>query len=88
MPLVKVSTKGQMIIPSQIRKAFHIKPETKLDVHVEGDKIVISPIPDDPIEACCGALQLDKSVRQVMKDVRREEKGLELKKFRRFQSHE
>lgn len=40
---VKVSSKGQLVIPSAIRDALAIKPGTKIAMTVEGSRIVLQP---------------------------------------------
>jgi antitoxin PrlF len=42
--LSKVTTKGQITIPADIRSRFHILPNDNVDFIVDGDKIVITPI--------------------------------------------
>lgn len=56
MPIVTVTPKGQVMIPSALRKRFGIKPGQKMSVEAEGDLIIIRPLPDDPIDALYGIL--------------------------------
>lgn len=49
-------------------------------MHIEDYKIVAYPIPDDPIDACCGIIKLEKSALEIMKEIRSEEKTLEQKR--------
>ena len=48
MPKVKTSTKGQIVIPKEIRDALGIKPGSILNIHVEGKKIILEPAPSPP----------------------------------------
>jgi AbrB family looped-hinge helix DNA binding protein len=50
-----VSTKGQTVIPKEVREALGIKEGTKLFWWVDGERVVIRPLPDDPIAAARGA---------------------------------
>jgi len=84
MSTVRVSNKGQIVIPAKIRKELNINPKTKLEIYREGDKIIAYSIPPDPIEACYGAIKLDKSATEIMRETREEEKILEENKFGRF----
>lgn len=49
--VVRVSTKGQLVIPKPIREALGIKPGTEVRVAVEGKHIILSPInAEDPLD--------------------------------------
>lgn len=42
--IVRLSTKGQLVIPSQIREALGLKPGMKFDVRIEGSEIIFVPL--------------------------------------------
>ncbi len=42
---VKLSSKGQLVLPSSIRNRFGFKPGEQLSIDVEGDKIIITRDP-------------------------------------------
>ena len=54
---VTVSVKGQMVIPAKIRKKYHIKPESKVELIDTGKEIVIIPIPSNPFRQSKGILK-------------------------------
>ncbi len=56
MPIVTVTPKGQVMIPASLRKRFGIKPGRKVSVEVEGDRLVVRPLPEDPVDALYGIL--------------------------------
>ena len=52
----QVSTKGQMVIPAELREALDLKPGTKVALQREGNTIVLHPISDDLIDSIPGSL--------------------------------
>lgn len=53
----QVSTKGQMVIPAELRDALHLKPGTRVALQREGDTIILQPITDDFIDSIPGSLR-------------------------------
>jgi AbrB family looped-hinge helix DNA binding protein len=49
MVKVKASSKGQIVIPKEIREKLGIRPGSILNVTLEGNKIVIEPSIEPPI---------------------------------------
>jgi AbrB family looped-hinge helix DNA binding protein len=41
----RVSTKGQLVIPSALRRKLGIEPGDPLEAKIEGDRIVLTPRP-------------------------------------------
>lgn len=41
MSTTMLSTKGQLVIPSRLRKALHLQPGDKVSLAVEGEKLVL-----------------------------------------------
>lgn len=76
MPTVKVSAKGQLVIPAEIRKRYGIEAGDKLEFLDFGDQIVMIPI-KNAIEDAEGWLRSDRSVSQMLEDSREEEKTAE-----------
>jgi len=48
MAKVKTSSKGQIVIPKEIRDALGIKPGSILNIRLEGKRIVLEPAPPPP----------------------------------------
>jgi len=44
MPIALLSSKGQMTIPREVRKALNLKPSEKVVIVVEGDQAIIRPL--------------------------------------------
>ena len=44
MAIVTVSTKGQIVIPKEVRERFGLRPGTKIDVKLKGNEITLKPM--------------------------------------------
>ena len=69
MPTVKVSARGQLVIPEEIRKRYGIEAGDKVEFLDFGDQIVMIPI-KNAIEDAEGWLRSDLSVSQMLEDSR------------------
>ena len=75
---VSVSVKGQMVIPAKIRKKYHIKPESKVELIDTGKEIVIIPLPSNPFRQSKGILK-GVTTKDLIK-ARRKERSYEYRK--------
>ena len=66
MPVVKTSSKGQVVIPIEIREKLGIKPGQMVNLKLEGEKAVITPLPEDPIKALRGSLKGKPSLTKAL----------------------
>jgi len=62
MATVKTLAKGQIVIPADIRKRYHIEPGTELQIMEYGGIIYLIPPVEDPIKAACGILSPEPSL--------------------------
>jgi AbrB family looped-hinge helix DNA binding protein len=67
----KVTKRGQVSVPSRVRKQLHIGPETTLEWVVEGATARVIPVPADPVRAFRGSGKKGL-VRQLLKDRRQD----------------
>jgi len=44
MAIVTVSTKGQIVIPKEVRERFGLRPGTKIDIKLKGNEITLKPM--------------------------------------------
>ncbi len=50
----KVTARGQVSIPAEIRKKFNIEPDSRVEWIAEGNVITVSTLPKDPVAAFRG----------------------------------
>jgi AbrB family looped-hinge helix DNA binding protein len=75
-----VTSKGQIVIPSQIRKRLNIKSGTKLCMQDTGFEINMRPVTSDYLDAVAGILKSKKNLAHVLLEERAAEYGREKKK--------
>lgn len=80
MPIVTTSNRGQIVIPKEVRKKLQIVPGKKLLVKTEADHILITPLPDDPVEQFCGVFKDGPSLTKALLDQRKKDRQHESKK--------
>jgi AbrB family looped-hinge helix DNA binding protein len=72
----KVSTKGQVVIPAELRKRHHLKPGGKVQIFEYGELICIAPVVKDAVGAAYGALPTSPSLAdELLKERRRDFPG-------------
>ncbi|MFC1859382.1 AbrB/MazE/SpoVT family DNA-binding domain-containing protein [Thermodesulfobacteriota bacterium] len=77
MRVVTASSRGQIVIPSDIRKRLKIVPGKRLAVSTEGENILLTPMPDDPAASFCGIFKGRDSLTKALVSERRKEKKRE-----------
>ena len=69
MAIVRTLSKGQIVIPAEIRKKYHIEPGTKMQIMEYGGIIYLIPPVEDPVSAACGILPSKPSLSdRLLKD--------------------
>ncbi|MCP4667372.1 MAG: AbrB/MazE/SpoVT family DNA-binding domain-containing protein [Deltaproteobacteria bacterium] len=81
MSIVTTSNRGQIVIPRDVRKQLHIVPGKKILVKAEGDRAILFPLPDDPVEHFCGIFEKGPSLTKALLSERRKERKREEKKI-------
>lgn len=74
---VTISVRGQMVIPSDIRKRYGIKPQSKVEFIDTGEEIVLVPLPKDSFRDSFGVLKgvtTKDLIRERRKERRREQR--------------
>jgi len=75
--LVRLSSKGQLVIPGAVRRALRLSPGTELNLEVVGEKIVLEPVDTaSPVDALYGRFAghdlLGDLEREHMEEIERE----------------
>lgn len=68
-----VSTKGQIVIPVEIRRRYGIREGTRLLITDDGEKIILRPITKEYIHSVRGSLRGSGALK-LLEEERREEK--------------
>ena len=81
MNIVTASSRGQIVIPKEIRNRFNIVAGKRLSIKAEGDHLLLIPLPDDPVEAFCGIFREKSSLTKALTEHREKDKHREEKKI-------
>lgn len=73
MKRAKVLAKGQIVIPSSIRKKYGIQPGTEIQIFEYGNIIYLVPPSRDPIEQAMGCLPSTPSLSEELLMERRKD---------------
>lgn len=80
MTVVITSSRGQIVIPREIRKKLQIVPGKRILVKAEENHAVLVPLPDDPVEEFCGIFKDGPSLTKALLAQRKKEREREEKK--------
>ena len=73
MNIIKVATKGQIVIPSELRKKYHISGGTRVMVTERDGEIVLKPLLSNPIKEARGMFKGGESALEALLTDRAEE---------------
>ena len=72
--LINITERGQISIPADIRHKWNVRRVLLVD---EGDRLVLRPVPDDPIAAVLGKYAWIEATSDEMRD---EDRAVEIEK--------
>lgn len=81
MTTTTVTAKGQIVIPSRIRRHLNIKKGTRLCVIEKGNEIVLQPLTREYFEQTAGVLKTKGKLTQTLLDERKKDKASEEEKW-------
>lgn len=73
MSLVKTTAKGQVVIPADIRKKYHISKGTRVKIEDKNGQIILKPLMKDPVKNARGIFKGGKSALKFLQEDRAEE---------------
>ncbi|OGU58879.1 MAG: hypothetical protein A2315_04215 [Ignavibacteria bacterium RIFOXYB2_FULL_35_12] len=71
-----VTTKGQLVIPSKMRKKFGIKPGTRVNFFEENDGIKIVPLTSEIIKSNKGFMKTGGKLLKALMEEKKKEREL------------
>jgi len=81
---VKLSSRGQLVIPAELRRALDLDRGTRLKVDLENGHIVLTPIREEDWRSYRGFLAGEPSLTEALEEERREERQEEEEKMENF----
>jgi AbrB family looped-hinge helix DNA binding protein len=80
MSVAQLTPKGQILVPKNLRRKLGLKPGGKVHMAEDDGRLILTPVPADPIEAATGFLKgkfsLTRDLRQEHRnEARRERKA-------------
>jgi len=71
-----VTVKGQVVIPSRLRRKFGIKKGTQVYLYDRDGEIIIKPITDEYIQSMAGITRTKGRLLKVLKEEKEKEREL------------
>jgi AbrB family looped-hinge helix DNA binding protein len=74
---VRASTKGQIVLPAEMRRKYRVEPGQELELVDSGSHMCLVPVHRDPVRELRGLLKGETSLTKALLDSRREERTRE-----------
>jgi AbrB family looped-hinge helix DNA binding protein len=71
-----VTTKGQLVIPSKLRRKYGIRKGTRVAMIEEETRIILQPLTREYIRSLRGSLKGEPSLLQILKEGRTQDRKL------------
>lgn len=79
----RISTKGQIVIPAEMRKSHHLKPGMRVAINDDGKKITVEPLTKEYVRQFVGIIPKSSKVLEHLMSERKKDREREDKKFTR-----
>jgi AbrB family looped-hinge helix DNA binding protein len=74
-----VTSKGQLVVPSRIRRRYGIKPGTRINFVEEGDRIIFQPVTREYLDSFCGVFKPKPGEKSVVRELLEERRAAKKK---------
>jgi AbrB family looped-hinge helix DNA binding protein len=74
---IKISHKGWVVIPVELRRKYDLKPGDEVHVVDYGGVLSLIPVSDDPLKHASGMLKGNKSLTRALLEERKRERARE-----------
>ena len=69
MTIAQTTIKGQVVIPADLRKKYHIQKGSRLAILDRGGEIILKPLGNDPIHQGLGMVKEGRSaLKELLRD--------------------
>jgi len=72
--ITTVSSKGQFVIPAEMRASLRIEPGSRISVSLEESRIVLQPVSEELVDKTQGMFKGGPSLSAVLKKQRQKDK--------------
>ncbi len=72
---IRVSSKGQVVIPIEVRVHYNIDTGTELELREGPGYISLHPLPDNPVQAARGFLRPAQQSRSLLRELLRDKQS-------------
>ncbi len=76
-----ITAKGQVVIPSKVRRRLNMKKGTKLCVIEAGGRVILQPLTSEYFEKMAGVVKTKQKLTDILFEERRKDKEAEDKKW-------
>jgi AbrB family looped-hinge helix DNA binding protein len=74
MTVHSISSKGWVVIPTELRKKYHLKPGSEVHIVDYGGVLAIIPAMQEPIRQAAGMLKTEKELTNILLEEHRRER--------------
>ncbi|HEY0795917.1 MAG TPA: AbrB/MazE/SpoVT family DNA-binding domain-containing protein [Acidisarcina sp.] len=79
--IITVSTKGQLVIPSEMRASLDIKPGSRIAISLDYGRIILQPVSERLVDETRGMLKGKPSLAAELQKQRRADKASKTDKW-------